>query len=79
MSIENQEIEPRRLSTLAAEIRAEVATGGLSLPSNRERDQVRRDRPTLLEAHHLARLRDGGANDPSNGVCVGRHHHRAVE
>jgi predicted restriction endonuclease len=33
----------------------------------------------LLDAHHLKRLRDGGTNDTSNGVCVGRHHHRLVE
>jgi hypothetical protein len=35
--------------------------------------------PALLEAHNLNRLRDGGGNDQSNGVCVCRHHHRLVE
>jgi hypothetical protein len=35
--------------------------------------------PPLLDAHHLKRLCGGGTNGPSNGVCVCRHHHRAVE
>jgi 5-methylcytosine-specific restriction enzyme A len=35
--------------------------------------------PALLEAHHLKPVRDGGTNDPSNGVALCRRHHRAVE
>jgi predicted restriction endonuclease len=33
----------------------------------------------LLEAHHLAKPRDGGGSDPCNGVCLCGHHHHCVE
>jgi predicted restriction endonuclease len=32
-----------------------------------------------LEAHHVVGLRQGGANDPANGVALCRPHHRLAE
>ena len=32
-----------------------------------------------LEAHHWRALANGGSNDPSNGVCLCRKHHRLAE
>ena len=32
----------------------------------------------IVEVHHLHRLADGGADDPSNTVCVCPNHHRAL-
>ena len=35
--------------------------------------------PAKLEAHHVRRLADGGANDAGrNGLCLCREHHRLL-
>lgn len=31
-----------------------------------------------LEAHHVRDLRDGGSNDPANGRCLCRRHHKML-
>jgi predicted restriction endonuclease len=32
-----------------------------------------------LEAHHVVGLRQGGSNDPANGLALCRRHHRLAD
>lgn len=42
-------------------------------------DGLRCEETRDLQAHHLVGLREGGSNDPDNGVALSGPHHRLVE